>query len=191
MHILTLDTSTRFHMLRHFSSVTPSYITTAFPDNIQDAAMEQLALHRSKFLPVFAADPDVLVDKLREIPDELLVRNEKSDRADLLLEFTNEQYIDGIGTDSIISLESIDHTVNVEWKQPEAGPQDYRVAYAALPCLPPTFILNACFSCSEDALTLITAFPGTPAPPLPDHAKHSPAEYAEFDSFWKSHAFIM
>jgi hypothetical protein len=191
MKIQNIDNSLRLHLLRHFSCLPDSYCKLHFTaEQLQDVD-PALKAHRSKFDPAFATDPDELFNKVLSLSNEILSGKWDDNKEEFSFEYPQTLYSDGIGTDNLIFIPSLNKTQTLQLQQVEMGPQHYQVAYVDLQHQLRTWKLNVILLRENDQIRILTIFPGTMAPPLPDIVIHSPVQYRKYDQFWKQHAFII
>ncbi len=181
----------QFHLLRHFSVIDEDYrkeliANTSFTDeNING----QLALSGSKFHSVFVNNPMQLWEKIQShkkfLYPDILEWKEK--RFVVILLYDQEEYHDGVGEDSLISINDLLPAEKaLLQKQDRDG---IIVNHITINRSTPSWQVNIVLG-KEKEIFVRTIFPGIYAPPFPDPEGQKATELIESKRFWDQHAFV-
>jgi hypothetical protein len=186
-----ISLNSQFHILRHFTTIDEDFrkelkTKTGFSDKeIED----ELALSGSKFFPDFVKNPQQLWDKILNHPTFFVpgTNDWKQERFAIVLLFDQNEYPNGIATDSLVRLDQLLPEERIHLQKKERG--EYLVNQVRLSRNYPTRQINVIFG--KDTQPFIkTVFPGIYAPPFPDADRQSDSDFTENESFWEHHAFI-
>lgn len=179
----------QLHVLKHFSQLDNEYISVLYKYGYSQSQIKEiLEIEGSKFKYEYVNNP---IELWQSIIEKIRVNTEifklKNNRCEIELSYKKEDYNDGIGLDSLISIGELsieerkmitrvsrgDYAVQVIWRQ-----------------LPPTWKVNVILQLDKNILTIRTIFPGKYAPSLPDHLSQDPKEYKRNIDFWENSVLI-
>ena len=180
----------QFHILRHFSKIDEDYrielINTSFTNEDING---QLALSGSKFYPGFVNNPMQLWEKIqcheKFLYPDILAWKEK--RFLVILFFNQEDYHEGVGEDSLISLDDL--LPNEKTLLQKHDRNGILVNHVQIKRSNPSWQVNVVLG-KETELFVRTIFPGIYAPPFPDPEGQKTTELIDSKRFWDQHAFI-
>ena len=177
---------TEFHMLRHFSEVDPSMLASIRGKGRDDKEIgEMLKAPGSRFHASFARSIEGLLDVLFSRP----FRCNEGVTGNLELEwsFPGNEYHSGVGTRSVVSIEILTEEERRSIYSMENRGMD--LLHLDVGQLPVTWECALVLKKIDNGCLFITAFPGTPALPLP-HPGMSADVHALCKEFWQSHVFL-
>ena len=181
----------QFHSLRHLSQINEDYrkelkTNTSFTD---EDINKQLAIVGSNFHPGFSKNPIQLWEMIQGHEKFLYpeTREWNKNKFTLILFFKQEDYPDGVGEDSLVSLDDLPPAEkNFLQEQDRDG---IIVKHVPVNRSNPTWQVNIVLWNDPDPLVR-TIFPGIYAPPLPNPQRQTKTEFMESKRFWDAHAFI-
>ena len=189
--ILTKDR--RLHIAGHMSSLSLLSRICFLLNGVGFKKLsDQLKIPGSKFFPDFCTSPSGLFNLIKnKIIEKNIEYTWKNDRCEISLDFCTNKYSDGIGTDGLLPVEKIPEDKKKDLKKIKRSENSSYEIYSIILDKPiPTWKANMVLIRKENSIELITIFPGTYAPPLPDKKFHSGGEYKEYDEFWNKNALI-
>ena len=180
----------QFHVLKHFKTVDEEYVKYLQDnsDYTADEITHQLDVRGSDFYEGFASNPENLWDNLKTV-----IREERieafwiNEKCEIQVEFSKTGYPDGIGEDHLLHINELPGSIRqslhaADWKSLR------KLAYSAKP--KPTWTAHIILRKMENAPELISIFPGTYAPPLPDLELQNEDDYARSLGFWSTHVVL-
>jgi len=203
---LSLSDENRFHLLRHFDSVPEEY-SLAIANRLDKPPADvkkQLSFSGSKFRASFAVHPDLLWQRIstdisQTAPhppsDNVQVRTMFTPRSDsefvFHLQYSPTVYTDGIGTDGVVALTELKATDHSTVNREVRGEEDKNEAPTVyLSRLPATWKVQVVVQKTNQELIVLTIFPGTYAPALPDPAAQTASDLQVSYEFWRTHALV-
>lgn len=172
----------QFHVLLHFNAIDENYHQKMVKNGFSNEQIhQQLKEDRSKFDRDFAANPEVLWQKLAqqiELGNYQIIGN--PNKKVLIFLFEN-QYV---GEDNLYQL-----------PEPVAHDEVYgNTVHNPIIKIHGTPIetkqVNCILSQVDEQIEVLTIFPGVYAPPFPNIEKQTEKEYSESYAFWTTHAII-
>ena len=141
----------------------------------------------SKFHKSFAKDPLTCFVRLRK---ELRFSNITQERQQILntnFRFSKEMYPNGIGFSNVISIEEIteDDKQNMEQKERDGIKVNVLKTNNTVNTWQANLVIER-----NSIPTVLTLYPGEPAPPLPDQRYLTGDELERSKKFWESHLFL-
>jgi hypothetical protein len=184
---IVIGNSARFHMLRHFTSVSMEMLEAIRQNGHREADIQQMLITPgSRFSDHFAQSIDSLIDQLLKYP---YTKNQGiTGNLELSWEIPKHEWVYGIGTNSIVSI----HNLNKEqrsnlYKKENRGISLWHLDVQQLPITTQcTMILKIVTS----GYQFITSFPGSASMPLPDK-KMSEEVLNICRDYWERHVFMV
>ena len=181
----TLDSA--FHMLRHFEVlpvvlqeqlVAKGYSTTAMKNS--------LGAPGSRFSANFAQTIEDLLDRLF-IQSSYTVGEGMNGNLLVHAAVVPEKYSGEVGTCGVMAIDTLEESMRAKiYRKKNRGVELLHLDVVELPQTDEfTLILKP----ANEHFIFITAFPGPPALPLPDHRMPS-ALYDTCRTFWENHVFL-
>jgi len=178
---------TEFHLLRHFAAVSDE-----FSEHLKSAGYTQaqvtdvLSLPGSRFHASFAKSiKDILSHVNDAIIDEQVGIN--GNRI-VSAKFNPLNYKNGIGTVAVIPFDSLD--ASQQMNVYKADNRGYLLKHLEVETLPYTWELTMVLAKTEEGWSLITAFPGASAMPLPNPQMDKDI-YNQCLAFWEGQVFLV
>jgi hypothetical protein len=182
------DIDLQIHILSHFSEIDDQYREQLLMlQAINSEEMDKLlALTGSKFHPDFAKNPLGLAEQiftgLNNFKTEFISK-------DLIIFYPEEEYRNGIGTDSIIHLSELNEAEISNIRIKNRSEVEIKTIQRKLI---PTWQLNIVFDNSgNQEMKINTIFPGKYAPPFPERKLQEDGDYERSLEFWNNHVFLM
>jgi len=206
LETVSLSDENRFHLLRHFDSV-PEHYSMEIANRLGRPPADirnQLFYSGSKFSTSFAAHPDMLWQRLSTDISKTALHTPSDDaeprtlftpRSDsdyvFHLHYSPIPYAGGIGSDGVVALNDLKTTDRNKVTMKMRGKEDkIEVPTVYLSRLPATWKVQVVLRKTEQALIVLTIFPGTYAPPLPEPAAQTAKDLQASIEFWKTHALV-
>lgn len=174
----------QYHTLKHFYSVDTDYadrlkkICGSEPVDPE----ERLGKQVSKFMSVFARNPEHVIDRLSDVSSYFITRvNRLEGKTEVQVKFSKEDYPDGIGQNRVVHSSRL--------KSEDIYYRD-GLFFSRKEVFQPTWLLNLILRPADDTYEILTFFPGVYAPPLPDKGEQTAAEYERSRSFWDQHVIV-
>ena len=183
---ISYNDRTLFHLLRHFSLVNDNAIKCLIDRGYSKASIdENLQIPGSKFHDFFATDIKSLMLQCDAINKTTSLR--KNGYLHISYEFEELKFPIGIGTIGIITLEELK---SISSNQPVLKKnRGHQLLHTTVSKLPTTNMLTLVLKEQQSSNFLITAFPGSPALPLPS-TKFSAELNETCKLFWEQHVFL-
>jgi hypothetical protein len=180
----------QYHVLKHFKTVDESYIKKLLEHGLctREQIDERLKRSGSNFHTSWVSNPDELVKilymKLKALdPDVEWIDN----RCELELEFSKDEFPEGIGTDNLIIVDLLSDTEKAELgeiKTPE-------ITLKTIKRKPPvTWTVQLILVRDATEIDVLTIFPGKYAPTLPNAAIQNVDNYRISVDFWENHVVM-
>lgn len=176
-----------FHMLRHFTGINPELREKLLnAGRTQEAIEKELTEPGSRFNPDFAHDIVGLLDRiLKDGYEETIGANGNlvwMGKADPTL------FPEGAGTLSVVPLDSIpeDQRSQVYFSKNRG----VDLLHFKVDSLPATPMYTVILKPTQQRPVFITAFPGPPAMPLPEHSMEK-SLYEKCKTYWDGHVFLV
>ncbi len=182
---------TQFHTLLHFRKTDLAWLEQllAETNHTPEEAYEMMQKPGSKFFPSFAEHPEHLWERIPALQNHLTeVKRHGDQKRAFIFHIPENSYPEGIGTDGIINLSGL--SVEERKKMTSTLRNGLEIFYVKLIRPLPTWQLNLMVGTSGGHRKIITTFPGTYAPPLPDPRWHTPEQITEYARFWNQHVFV-
>lgn len=183
---LTYNDRTLFHLLRHLSAINENALACLLKRGYDLSDIEKgLQLPGSKFHASFATD----IKSLLAHCDESLIQDStfQNGYQHYIFQFDGFKYPKGIGTVGIISLEALKSvTTEKPFMKENRGLQ---LLHARVKQMPVTNTMTLVIKQQQSSDFLITAFPGTPALPIPKVTMNADV-YAQSLKYWSGQVFL-
>ncbi len=177
----------QYHTLKHFAAIDDQFVKT-FLHQFRDihGIEDRLKKNVSKFSREFADNPFTIIDRISKT-DTYVVEfsRESGDRIEVGMKFSESSFPGGVGFDSLVSLDDIS-PVDAGRVFMEDGVQYIHLPGGSLI----NWRMNLILGRLNGKVEVITFFPGTYAPPLPDNEFQSEEELRQSRQFWKEHAVV-
>ncbi len=180
----------QFHVLKHFCKIDPDYRENIIEQSeyTEEEIDFQLKGRGSKFLPVFCKNPLDLFEIIKKkFEYQKIEAFWIAGRCEFQIEFSKTDFPNGIGEDRIIHLDQVPEVIKSAFSK-----RDYetlqQIVYETDPKL--TWIVNVILQTVDHKPTIISIFPGTYAPPVPNREEQSEEQYNESVEFWSKHIII-
>jgi hypothetical protein len=178
---------TEFHVLRHFASVSSELrerLAEAGYSSEQISSV--LSLPGSRFHPAFANSIQDLLSHLKDAKIE--EHTGLNGNQILTATFDAFGYKEGIGTVAIVPLTDLDK--DQQKKVYKAENRGFLLNHLDVEKLPYTWQLTIILSKADETWSLITAFPGPSALPIPN-AQMSSEMYNQCLTYWEGQVFLV
>ena len=180
----------QFHVLKHFKTVDEEYVKYLQDnsDYTADEITHQLDVRGSDFYEGFASNPENLWQNLKTtIQEEGIEAIWINGKCEIQVEFSKTDYPDGIGEDHLVHINELPakmrQSFNItDWKSLR------KLSYSANSKT--TWMVQVILRKLENSSEVISIFPGTYAPPLPDLELQNEDDYARSLEFWCSHVVL-
>ena len=176
-----------FHMLRHFEGMEEQLRTSLLKAGyVEKAIKEALALPGSRFFTNFALDIQGLLNRICHYPFVLLETEDRN--IQLNGQVPPKDFPNGIGTRAVVPVDELPASERAGiFLQKNRG---LDLLHLQVDKLPPTWEFTLVLRPTQQGHVFITAFPGPPALPLPQH-RFSRKRYDECKAFWDAHVFLV
>jgi hypothetical protein len=177
----------QFHMLRHFQDASDELIELLKHSGYTDAGIKtELTEPGSRFYKNFADNITSLLEKIFKYG----FTEKTGANGNLVLTgkaYSND-FIGGVGSKSVVSIADLieSEKEKVFFKKN----RDIKLMHLNVDELPTTFDYTIILKPINDRFIFITAFPGEPAMPLPDHKLES-SLYEQCKQYWDNHVFLV
>lgn len=177
----------QFHMLRHFQDASDILIEQLRHSGYSEGEIKtELSEPGSRFYKNFAVDINSLLEKIFKYEftettgaNGNLVLTGKADSSD---------FIGGVGSKSVVSIaDLIESEKGKVFLKKNRG---INLMHLNVDELPTTLDYTVILKLVNGRFIFITAFPGEPAMPLPDHKLES-SLYEQCKQYWDNHVFLV
>lgn len=178
---------TEFHLLRHFAAVSDELLQRLHAAGYtQQQISEILSLPGSRFHASFA---NSIQDILSHVNDAIIAEQVGINGNHIAsATFNPFNYKNGIGTVAVIPFESLD--ASQQMNVYKADNRGYLLKHLEVETLPYTWELTMVLAKTKEGWSLITAFPGASALPLPN-AQMDKEIYNECLAYWEGQVFLV
>ena len=175
-----------FHMLRHFETIEDIMLQKLLKEGYtQDQIQQELLLPGSKFFSLFANDINELLEKILQHPFKKSIGI--NGNYIIESEFPKADYPNGIGSKAVVSLDEIPTEKKAQIFYEKN--RNYSLAHLLVEELPFTNKCTLILKPVPEGYTLISAFSGESAMPIPDY-KMTNTQFEACKSFWDRHVFL-
>lgn len=183
---LSYNDHTMFHMLRHFEFVNEQARLCVSERGYSDESIDEfLRMPGSKFHRSFATDIKSLAEQLKF--GKACQMQERKKYQEIILEFNQTQYPDGIGTMGVCNRSELaTFNASIPFLKTNRGLQLW---HAKVDQIPTTQQLTIVVKKQSSSYFLITAFPGLPSLPLPQK-KMNTSDLELSKQYWADKVFL-
>ncbi len=184
----TFTPAQQFHTLKHFRAINEEFIRKHIRQfrNVESVS-ERLRKNVSKFNPGFADNPFTVLDQISNTGQyQVSFFRESRYKLELQLSFNPHDFPGGIGLSMLLPLKHL-NSIQQNSVFKENGLQYCKDGPAPVK----TWDLNLVLRKNGEQPEIITFFPGTFAPPVPDQAFQDPDQYNESLEFWGQHVILV
>lgn len=176
-----------FHMLRHFEGMDEQLQANLLKAGyVEKAIKEALALPGSRFFTNFALDIPGLLNRICHYPFVLLETEDRNIQLNGHVPPTD--FPDGIGTRAVVPVDELTALQRAGIFLRKNRGLD--LLHLQVDKIPPTWEFTLVLRPTQQGHVFITAFPGSPAMPLPQH-RFSRKKQEEYRAFWDKHIFLV
>ncbi|MFW6351758.1 MAG: hypothetical protein ACOC2E_05190 [Bacteroidota bacterium] len=182
---------TQFHTLLHFKETDPAWLVQflANTDHTAEEAYEMMQKPGSKFYPAFARHPVHLWERISALQKHLTeVKKQGNQKRAFIFQIPEILYPQGIGNDGIINLSDL--SAQEKKMMTSTLRNGFEIFSVKLARPLPTWQMNLILETSDERHKIITLFPGTYAPPLPDPDWHTAEQINDYSNFWNQYVFV-
>ena len=174
-------------MLRHFEGMDERLQTSLLKAGyVEKAFKEALGLPGSRFFANFALDIPGLLNQICHYP---FVQLETEDRnIQLNGHVPPADFPDGIGTRAVVPVDDLSASERAGIFLRKNRGLD--LLHLQVDKIPPTWEFTLVLRPTQQGHVFITAFPGSPAMPLPQH-RFSRKKQEQYRAFWDAHVFLV
>ncbi len=176
----------QMHMLRHFEGLADGLEERLLRAGYTAKGIKrELTEPGSRFFPVFAQDIPSLLEKVFKYPYKEIL----GDNGNLLLHGTADSadFPNGIGSRAVLPVAEIPlENRNRIFIRRNRG---IDLLHLEVDEIPPTWEYTLVLRPTNNGHVFITAFPGPPSMPLPDHRLKKPI-YEQCRVYWQNHLFL-
>ncbi len=184
---IRFGSDTEFHMLRHFSRVSPSMMASVLSKGHSEREVEEiLQAPGSRFHPFFADSLEGLLQVLFDHPYRTATGI--SGNLELFWRLAEAEYPWGVGTLSVVPLESLSKEERGRCHILRNRGMD--LMHLEVEALPNTWECSLVLKPIKAGHLFITAFPGPASMPLPDKGMEAKV-YAACKEFWDRQVFLV
>jgi len=176
-----------FHMLRHFEGMDEQLQANLLKAGyVEKAFKEALALPGSRFFANFAMDIPGLLNRVFQYPFVLLETEGRN--IQLNGQVPPADFPNGIGSRAVVPVDEL-------FASQRAGiflrkNRGLDLLHLHVDKIPPTWEFTLVLRPTQQGHVFITAFPGPPALPLPQH-RFNRKKQEEYRAFWEAHVFLV
>lgn len=174
-------------MLRHFEGMDEQLQTSLLKAGyVQKAIHAALILPGSRFFSNFALDIPSLLNRIFDYPYVLLETGDRTIQINGQVPPTD--FPNGIGTKAVVHVDELSATERAGIFLKKNRGLD--LLHLQVDKIPPTWEFTLVLKPTQQGHVFITAFPGPPALPLPQH-RLSKKRQEECRAFWDEHVFLV
>jgi hypothetical protein len=184
---IRFGSDTEFHMLRHFSRVSPSMMASVLSKGHSEMEVEEmLRAPGSRFHPFFADSLEGLLQVLLDHPYRTATGI--SGNLELCWRLPEADYPSGVGTLSVVPLDSL--SVEEMGRCRILRNRGMDLMHLEVEALPNTWECSIVLRPIKSGHLFITAFPGPASMPLPYKGMDA-LMYAACKEFWDGQVFLV
>ena len=174
-------------MLRHFEGVDEQLQSNLLrAGHVEKTIQAALTLPGSRFFSEFALDIPGLLNRVFHYPFMILETGDRNIQLNGKVPTTD--FPDGIGTRAVIPVDELSPSERAGiFLQKNRG---LDLLHLQVDKIPPTWEFTLVLRPTQQGHVFITAFPGPPAMPLPQH-RFSRKMQQECKAFWDAHVFLV
>jgi len=176
-----------FHMLRHFEGMDEHLQSSLLrAGHVEKTIQSALTLPGSRFFSNFALDIPSLLKRAFHYPFVLLETGDRTIQMNGQVPPTD--FPNGIGTKAVVHVDELSATERAGIFLKKNRGLD--LLHLQVNKIPPTWEFTLVLRPTQQGHVFITAFPGPPALPLPQH-RLSRKRQEECRAFWDAHVFLV
>jgi hypothetical protein len=176
-----------FHMLRHFEGMDEQLRASLLrAGHVERAIQGALSLPGSRFFADFASDIPGLLNQTFQYPFVVLETGDRN--IQLNGQVSRTDFPDGIGTRGVVHVDELSVTERARIFMSKNRGLD--LLHLQVGKIPPTWEFTLVLRPTQQGHVFITAFPGPPAMPLPQH-RLGRKRQEECKAFWEAHVFLV
>ena len=174
-------------MLRHFEGVDEQLQSNLLrAGHVEKTIQAALTLPGSRFFSQFASDIPGLLNRVFNYPFMMLETGDRNIQLNGKVSPTD--FPDGIGTRAVMPVDELSASERAGiFLQKNRG---LDLLHLQVDKIPPTWEFTLVLRPTQQGHVFITAFPGPPALPLPQH-RFSRKRHDECKAFWDTHVFLV
>jgi hypothetical protein len=176
-----------FHMLRHFGGMDEQLQANLLrAGHVEKNIQAALTLPGSRFFSEFASDIPGLLNRVFHYPFVLLETEDRNIQLNGHVPPTD--FPNGIGTRAVLPVDELTASQRAGIFIRKNRGLD--LLHLEVDKIPPTWEFTLVLRPTQQGHVFITAFPGSPAMPLPQH-RFSRKKQEEYRAFWDMHVFLV
>ncbi len=176
-----------FHMLRHFEGMDEQLQTNLLrAGHVEKNIQAELALPGSRFFANFALDIQGLLNRICLYPSVILETGDRN--IQLNGQVSPADFPNGIGTKAVLHVDELSASQRAAIFLRKNRGLD--LLHLQVDKVPPTWEFTLVLRPTQQGHVFITAFPGSPALPLPQH-RLGRKRQEECKAFWDKHVFLV
>ena len=176
-----------FHMLRHFEGMDEQLQTNLLrAGHVEKNIQAELALPGSRFFANFALDIQGLLNRICLYPSVILETGDRN--IQLNGQVSPADFPNGIGTRAVVHVDELSASERAAIFLRKNRGLD--LLHLQVIKVPPTWEFTLVLRPTQQGHVFITAFPGSPALPLPQH-RLGRKRQEECKAFWDKHVFLV
>jgi hypothetical protein len=176
-----------FHMLRHFEGMDEQLQANLLrAGHVEKNIQAALTLPGSRFFANFALDISGLLNRIGQYPFVLLETEDRN--IQLNGQVPPADFPNGIGSRAVVPVDELSASQRAGIFLRKNRGLD--LLHLHVDKIPPTWEFTLVLRPTQQGHVFITAFPGPPALPLPQH-RFSRKKQEEYRAFWEAHVFLV
>ena len=176
-----------FHMLRHFEGMDEQLqVSLLRAGHVEKTIQAALSLPGSRFFASFASDIPSLLNRIFYYPFVVLETGDRN--IQLNGKVPPSDFPQGIGTRAVIHVDELSATEKAGIFLRKNRGLD--LLHLEVNKISATWEFTLVLRPTQQGHVFITAFPGSPAMPLPQH-RFSRKKQEEYRAFWDKHVFLV
>jgi len=175
-----------FHMLRHFEGADEQLQANLLrAGHVEKAIQAELSLSGSRFFADFASDIPGLLNQTFQYPFVVLETGDRNIQLNGLVPASD--FPNGIGTKAVVHVDelTVAERAGIFLKKNRG----LDLLHLSVDRIPPTWEFTLVLRPTQQGHVFITAFPGPPAMPLPQH-RLGRKRQEQCKAFWDVHVFL-
>ena len=176
-----------FHMLRHFEGMDEQLQANLLrAGHVEKNIQAELTLPGSRFFATFASDIPGLLNRICLYPSVILETGDRN--IQLNGQVSSIDFPKGIGTKAVLHVDELSASQRAAIFLRKNRGLD--LLHLQVDKVPPTWEFTLVLRPTQQGHVFITAFPGPPALPLPQH-RLGRKRQEECKAFWDKHVFLV
>ena len=184
---IQFNSQSAFHMLRHFEGMDEQLQTNLLrAGHVEKNIQAELTLPGSRFFSNFALDIPGLLNRICLYPSVILETGDRN--IQLNGQVSPADFPNGIGTKAVLHVDELSASQRAAIFLRKNRGLD--LLHLQVDKVPPTWEFTLVLRPTQQGHVFITAFPGSPALPLPQH-RLGRKRQEECKAFWDKHVFLV